>query len=48
MNDEIISSNKKSKKTEENSDQITKNKEDFIEEDLFDKNGKLILVNFKL
>jgi len=48
MNDEINSSNKKSKITEESTDKMSKNKEGFIEEDLFDKDGKLILVNFKL
>ena len=47
-NDEINSSNKKSKITEESTDKMSKNKESFIEEDLFDKDGKLILVNFKL
>ena len=42
------SSNKKSKFTEESTDKMTKSKEGYIEDDLFDKDGKLILVNFKL
>lgn len=48
ISDENNSSNKKSKVNEEKNNEIKQNKEDFIEEDLFDKNGKLILVNFKL
>ena len=48
MNDEMNSSNKKSKFTEESTDKMTKSKEGYIEDDLFDKDGKLILVNFKL
>jgi hypothetical protein len=48
VNDQINSSNKKTKFTEESTDKITKSKEGYIEEDLFDKDGKLILVNFKL
>jgi hypothetical protein len=48
INDEMNSSNKKSKFTEESTDKMTKSKEGYIEDDLFDKDGKLILVNFKL
>ena len=43
-------SNKKSKLSDENTEEATKskNKNNFIEGGLFDKNGKLILTNFKL
>ena len=44
-------SNKKSKISEENSEEITKSKnkkEDDTKNDLFDKDGKIILKNFKL
>ena len=46
---EKTKSNKNSKLSDENTDEATKNKnKKHLEGDLFDKNGKLILINFKL
>ena len=46
-NVEKYTPNKKPKLSDENTDDATKNKKNYIEGDLFDKDGKLILTNFK-
>lgn len=46
--EKFSNSNKKSKLSDEYTDEATKKKKNYIEGDLFDKDGKLILTNFKL
>ena len=47
INIDKFTPNKKPKLSDENTDDATKNKKKYIEGDLFDKDGKLILTNFK-